>query len=142
MVLVDKRVCGVGKLLWHIDTVILARHFKRRMQTFLNAFANVSVVMDEDDLRAVMLNELSALVAYGIGHDNNGFGAAYRADERKADALIAAGRFDNDGVGLDFTASFAIQNHIVGGPRFDGTADVQSLVFYKYLRIVLSCHPV
>ena len=98
--------------------------------------------MNEDDLRPVMLDELPALVADGIGHDNHSLIAAHRAHKGKADTLVAAGRLNDDGVGLDFAAFFAFQNHIISGSCFNGTSDVQAFIFYKYLRIVFTCHPV
>ena len=94
------------------------------------------MVVDEDKLCAVRLDEFTALLADRVGHDNAHVIALDRADERKTDALIAAGRLHDDGVGADQTALFRLGDHTVRCARFDRAADIDALVFDEDIRAV------
>ena len=47
-----------------------AELLKGSLNTFLNAKTDISVVVNEDDLCAVMAYQLSALLAYRVGHND------------------------------------------------------------------------
>jgi len=142
VVLVHLWICGVFKLLGNIDVGIFSLDAERCAQAFVDAFADVAVVMHKAHLRTVMLDKLPAFNADRIRHDNDGSVAAHSADERKADALIAARRFDDDGVFCDEPVSLGAADHIVRCARLDRAADVQPFEFDENLRAVRIGHPV
>ena len=52
--------------------------------------------MDQDDLRAVILHQLSSLLADRIRHNDHRLISLYRADKSQADPLVSTGRlYDN-----------------------------------------------
>ena len=116
-------------------------HAKCRLQAFFDAGADVSGVVDQNYLCAVVAYQLSALLADGIRHNDDGAVAFHRAHQRESDPLVAACRLDNDRVLMDQTAFLGVADHIVGSARLDGAAHVQSLKFYKNFRIFRAVHP-
>lgn len=114
-----KRVGGVFKLLRNINARVVLCHLQRCLQAGFYAFADVAVVMDQNDLCAVVFDQLSALVAYRVWHNDDCLVAAHRADQRKANALVAAGGLYNNGVFMDKSIFFALQDHVISGSGFD-----------------------
>ena len=126
---VDQRVVRVFKLLGDPNAVVLFCHADRGLQTLVNGFADVAVVVDEHQFCAVRFDELAPLLADRVGHDDAHAVALDRADERKTDALIAAGRLHDDRVGAEQTALFGFGHHAVRRAGLDRAADIDALVF-------------
>ena len=55
------------------------------------------IVLDQEEVGAVGAEQTASLDAHRVGHGQDQPVAAYCADEREADAGVAAGRFD-DGI--------------------------------------------
>ena len=87
-----------------------------------------------------MLHELAALLGNRIRHDDLYSIALYRAAQCKADALIAAGWFDDNGIGTDQTAALGVLHHIQCRAGFNGAADIQAFKFDKHLGAVCRDH--
>ena len=119
MVTVRGGIRRIGELLGNENLRIFLRHALRHRGALGNRIADVARIMNETDLRAVMLDQLPTLFTDAVGHDDDRLIAAHGADERKANALIAARRFDDDGIGLEASAGLGIENHVVGRPRLD-----------------------
>ena len=98
--------------------------------------------MNQDHFCAVMFDELAAFFADGIRHDDDCLIAADSTDECEADALIAAGRLNDNRIRFDPAFLFSFQDHVVSGSGFDGTADIESFKFHKNLRIARLVHAV
>ena len=98
--------------------------------------------MDEDDFGAVMAHQLAALLADRIRHDDDGLIAANSTDECEADALVAAGRLDDDGIRADQAFFLCFSDHIVRCTRFNRATDVQSFKFDEDICAVRRRHMV
>ena len=96
--------------------------------------------MHQPYLGSVMANQQPAFPADGIRHNNNGAVAANRADKRKADALVSAGRLHDDGIRMNQPALFCVEYHIEGGAGFDRASHIQPFVFHQNLRPVGISH--
>lgn len=140
MVTVRGGIRRIGELLGNENLRIFLRHALRHRGALGNRIADVARIMNETDLRTVMLDQLPTLFTDAVGHDDDRLIAAHGADERKANALIAARRFDDDGIGLEASAGLGIENHVVGRPRLDRTADVQGLELHQHFRHVRRHH--
>ena len=137
MIAVHCGVCRIFKLLRYPYVFIVFLHIERSSETFVDALADISVVVHEHELRTVRFHELSALLAYRVGHYDAHLVALYRTDECESDTLVAARRLDYDGVFVDYIVFLSLEYHIVGSSRFDRAAYVESLVLYEYLGRVL-----
>ena len=84
--------------------------------------------MDQHHLGTIVAHELLALDADGVGHDDADLVAQHRADEGEADALVAGGGLDDDGILRDFALAHGLHDHVVGNSGLDGAAHVQALV--------------
>lgn len=98
--------------------------------------------MDDDHLGAIMAHQLAALLGDRIGHDDDGPVALDRADERKADALVAAGRFHDDGVRFQHATRLGVADHIVCRAGLDRTAHVQPFKLHQDFGRVFRRHVV
>ena len=127
-------VVRVFELLGNEDLRIAGLHIHGALKAFLHALADITGVMNQLDFSAVMTDQLSAFLAHGVGHDDDRPVAFDRADQRQADALVAAGGLHDDGVRLDQAFLFRLLDHVQGGARFNGTADVQRFHFNQDLR--------
>ena len=96
--------------------------------------------MHQNNLRAVVANQLSSFLAHRVGHNDFGLIAAYRAHKSQANALVTAGGLHDHGILIDQSLFLGIADHIVCGSRFDRAANVQSLEFHKDLRAVAIHH--
>jgi hypothetical protein len=65
----------------------------------------------EDQLGAVRAQQHAALAAHGVGHDQGAAVAARGAHHRQRDAGVAAGRFEDDGVGMDLAGRLGRFDH-------------------------------
>ena len=74
-----------------------------------------------------MLNKLAAFFADGIGHNNFCLISANGCHKRKSYSLIAAGRLNYDGFGLDDALLFRVNYHVICRTGLDGAAYVQTL---------------
>ena len=122
-----------NKLLRNIDMRIFFRHLQRGFQTFVDTRADIARVMDQLDLRAVVLDQLTAFLTDGIGHDDDRLVALYRAHQRQSDALIARRWLDDDAVIFEQSLLLRVIDHIQRGARFDRTADIQRLKLDQHL---------
>ena len=133
-------VVDIRELLRHENSFILLSHSESGVETFLNTLSDIAVIVDKDNLSAVVLDQLSALLADGVGHDNDGTVALYSAHKSKTDALISAGRLNDDGIFFDLAFLFGVFYHIVSGSGLDRASDVQTLKFYQNIGISLFVH--
>ena len=79
----------------------------------------------ENELCAVGLHQLAALDAHGLGHDDDDAIAACGGHGCKADAGIAGGRLDDDGVGLQLAACLSVIKNGLGDTILDGACGVE-----------------
>ena len=133
VVMVRLQIAGIRELLRHKDLRVFPLHPQRRLQALFNSVADVSGVVNQDNLRTVMADKLAAFLADGIGHDDDRTVALDRSDQRKTNALVAAGRLDNDGIRADFAVPLRVFNHLICRARLDRAADIESLKFYQHL---------
>ena len=134
------RVCRVFKLPGYKDVRVLRSHLRCPLCAGTNTFADVAVVVDQNDLCTVVLHDLTALLADRVGHNDDCFVAAYRAHQRKADALIAAGRLYDDAVPVQQAGALGCKDHVVCRARLDRAADVDGLEFNENLRSIRTRH--
>ena len=130
---VHRGVRRVVKLAGDKDLRIVCRHFVRDPLAFRNTVADIARVMHQDDLRTVVLHQLAAFLGDRVRHDDLDRVALDRAAQRKADALVAAGRLDDNRVRLKEAAALGVLEHVERGARLDRAADVQSLKLYKHV---------
>ena len=119
---------------------IFLRHAQSGLETFINACADVAVIVNENDFCAIMTNQFAAFFADRVRHNDNCPITAYSADECQADALVAACRLHNDGILVEQSLVFCVCNHVKSRAGFDGTADVQTFKFHQNLCAVRICH--
>ena len=130
---VGQVVGRVFKLLGDIHLGVPGRHVQGGFQAAADAVPNVPAVVDQHYLRPVVAHQLAALLAYRIGHDDNGAVPPHRPDEGQADPLVAAGGLHNHGVRPDSPLLLRLENHGEGGPGLDGAAHVYPLEFHQHL---------
>ena len=94
----DLDIGGIFELLGNIDLGVLVSHLQGELNAFFYTLSDITVIVYRYDFGPVMGNELTALLTYGIGHDDHGLIASYRSNERKAYTLIAACGFYYDTV--------------------------------------------
>ena len=126
VVLVGKQVVDVFELLRDIHVGVFRRHAVRSVDAFLNALANVAVIVNDDHVGTVMANQLAAFFRNAIRHDDNRFISTYRSNQRQTNTLISAGRLNNNGVGLDIAALFGGRNHLICGAGLYAAAHVDA----------------
>ena len=97
--------------------------------------------MNKNDLRAVMPDELPALDAHRIRHNDPDPIAPHRSHKGKTDALIAGGRLHDHRIGVQLALPLGFEDHIVSDPRLYRAADAQSFIFYKHSCRALRHHP-
>ena len=88
------------------------------MKALLYTVADIARVVYQNNLGSVVANQLSALLAYRVGHNYLGFVAKHRADKGEAYALISACWLNYYRVFVYNTASLGVFYHIVRGSRF------------------------
>ena len=79
-----------------------------------------------------MLNELTSFLTYRVRHYDDCLISFYCTDKRKANALIAAGRLDDDAVLIDLSVFFGLLDHTQSRTRLDGASDFKSLKLNEY----------
>ena len=129
-----QRVVGILKLLRHEDLGIFIPHPQRCLQALVDACADIARVVDQDHFRAIVPDQFPALLTDRIGHDDNGLVAFHSAYERKADSLVAAGRFHDDRIRMDQSLLFRLLDHVERCPGLDGSAYIEAFHFHKDLR--------
>ena len=112
------------------------------LEALLNGVADIAGIVHQHHFGAVMLHELFPLGAYRVGHDDAHLIAKHRADEGQADALVARGGFDNDGIGTDAALLLGLQNHIICHAGLDRAAHIQTFKLDQHLRTVGGHHTV
>ena len=133
MLLVGHGVVRVFKLLGHEHFGVLRLHSQCAVQALLDALADIPGIVDQLDLRPVVAHQLAPLLADRIGHDDDRPVPLHRAHEGQADALVAAGGLDDDGIFVDQTFPLGGLDHIQRRPGLDGAAHVQRLHLHQYL---------
>ena len=140
--LVGQRVVGVFKLLGHEHLRVLRLHPQGAVQALLDALADIPGVVDQLDLGPVVAHQLAALLADGIGHDDDGPVALHRAHEGQTDALVAAGGLHDDAVLVNQPCPFGGLDHVQGRAGLDGASHVQGLHLYQDLSAARPGHAV
>ena len=69
-VAVGFRVVGVDKLLRDVDVWVFGRAALCHFQTLCDTLSNITVIMHQDHLGAVLRNQLAPLFTHRVGHDN------------------------------------------------------------------------
>ena len=133
-------IVGVGELFGDEHLGVLLLHPQGGVHALCDAGANVAIVVDEPDFRPVVLHELLALLAHRVRHDQDGVIPADCPHQRQADALVAAGGLNDDGVGADEAVLLRLVDHVQSGAGLDGTTHVQPLVLHQHLGGVLAHH--
>ena len=136
------RICRVLKLSGHKDAGIFRCHLRRARGACADALPDVSVIVDQNGLGAVMPHDLAAFLTDRVRHDDHGTITAHGTNQRKPDTLITAGRFHNDAVLVQQSCPLSSEDHVVRRPRLDGAADVHGFKFDQNLRSIAVCHAV
>ena len=128
-------IIRVVKLLRDIYVLVLIPHAKRELKAFFDGFSDITGIVDEFDLRAVVAYQLCPFLTYGIRHDDDRPISLHRADQSQTNPLISAGRLD-DGCFSRFNLTIFLRlfNHIQRCSGLDGTSHIHPLVFYKHFR--------
>ena len=98
VLLVGREVVRVLELLRHVDARVRGGQSFGLGDALLHARADVALVMDDNHLSPIMAHQLAPLLRDGVGHNDNRAVALDRADQRQANALIAAGGLHNNGI--------------------------------------------
>ena len=83
--------------------------------------------LGEHQLRAIGLHQLAALHAHRLRHDDDNTIAPGGGHAGQADAGVAGGGLDNDGIGLQNPLGLGIVDHGLGDTILDGTGGVEIL---------------
>ena len=124
-------VVRVGKLLRDKDLGVSLTHAQGGLQTFFDALADVAVVMHKAHFRSVVVHELAPLETHRVRHDDDRFVTLDGADQRKADALVAAGGLHDHGVRAQKPGFLSLLDHVERRAAFDGAAHVQGFHLYQ-----------
>lgn len=127
--LVRLEIVGVLKLLRDVYAWIVRGHFSSYRDAAIDTLADVAFIMNEYHFSSVLRYKGMSLARDGIRHDQDRFIAFYCADERKADALVAAGRFDDDGIFTKEPTLFGTCDHLHCCAGLDRPTNIESLVF-------------
>ena len=122
-------VGGVFKLLRNEVARISGRHLHR----FFDRTGHALGAGGQHQFGAVSAQHHTPLLAHGVGHDDGAFVTARRAHHRNADAGVAAGRFENDGVGFDAAGFFRGLDHRQADAVFHAGAGVLELELRHHL---------
>ena len=133
VVAVHSGVCRVVELAGNEDSRVVFSHFVRNSLAFRDAVADIARIVYQNDFRAVVLHQLAALLGNRVRHDDLDRVALDRAAQRKADALVAAGRLDDDRVRMEQAAALGVLEHVERGARLDRAADIQTFKFDKHI---------
>ena len=133
LVAVYLRIGRVLELLGDKNLGVFLRHAHGGCGALGDALADVAVVVNQNDLGAVVADQLAAFLTDRIRHDDDGLVSAHSADQRQTDALISACRLDDDGILGQEPLFLRIRDHIERGAGFDGSADVETLELDKDL---------
>ena len=142
MVTMHRRIRGIRELLRHVDAGILLRHPLRDVRALGDGVADVARVVHHYDARAVVLHELPPLFAHAVGHHDHRLVALHRADEGETNALISAGRLDDDGIRLQQSLALGRLDHVQRRARLDGTTHIERLELDQDFRTVRIHHPI
>lgn len=83
----------------------------------------------EDQFRPVGGHQQAALHAHGVGHDDDSPVAPGGGHHGQADARVARGGFDDDGVRLQQAAGLGVVQHGLGHPVFGRAGGIQIFQF-------------
>ena len=136
------RMCRIFKLLRNENIWIFLSHSDSSIQTLLNAIADISRIVNKDNLRTVMLNKQSSFLRHGIRHNNNCFVSAHRTHKSKTDALIARCGLNDNCILIYKALCLCITNHIVSCSCFYGASDIKPLKFYINIGTIRLNHPI
>ena len=122
--------------------LILPGHLRRQFDTVLDTLADIAGVMNELYLGPVLGYQISAFHADRIRHDNDCLIPFDRPYKGQPDALVAAGRFHNNGILTKLSPFLSLFDHLQGCPRFDRTANVHALILDQDPGVLRAGHPV
>ena len=109
---------------------ILLTHAQSDLNTFIDAGADITVVMHEHDLGTVMTHQLSPFFTHRVRHDNDRLIAADCTDQCKTNSLVSARRLDDNGIFIYYSGFFSRQDHVKCRSGLDRSSDIQSLKFH------------
>ena len=92
-----------------------------------NSTLHALCALGEHELRAIRLHKLAALNAHGLGHDDDYAIASCGGDGCKADAGVAAGGLNDDGVGVQQTLRLCVVDHRLCNSVLNGACRVKIL---------------
>ena len=123
------RVCGVNKLAGDEAVGDLLCKLIGLRDGALHALCTLG----EHKLCAVCLHKLATLNAHGLGHYYDYAIASCRSYGCKTDAGIAAGRLNDNGVGVEKTLGLCVVDHCLCDPVLNGAGRVEVLKLCEYL---------
>ena len=118
------RVCRINKLLRYKNVRIFFCHSHSSLQTFIDTFTNVVIIVDQYQFCTIVIDQLAPFFTDRIRHDNDRPIPLYSSYQSKTDALISTGRLDDDRVLINDALFLCVADHIISGSRFDRTAHV------------------
>ena len=133
-------VVRIGELLRYENIRILLLHSECGLKALLYALTDITVIMDQQDFRTIVADELAPFLTYGIRHYYYRPVSAHSADKCKTYSLVAAGRFDYHGIRADFACQFSLPDHIPRCTCLDRTAYVEAFEFYQHLSVTGLIH--
>ena len=115
------RVCGIGELRRNERV----GNFCGKFFSFGNGAPHAVFAVSQNDFRAVSFEQLATFDAHCVGHGENRTITASRRETCQTDTRVAACRFDNHAVGLEFAVAFRMFNHCFGDAIFNGAGGVE-----------------
>ena len=101
------------------------RNFRRQLVRLGNRALHALRAVAEHQLRAIRLHQLAALDAHRLRHHDDDAVAAGGGDGSQADAGVAGGRLDDDGVALQLAARLGVIKNGLGDTILDGACGVE-----------------
>ena len=123
----DRRIGGVDKLTGHKAVGDLPGQFFRPCDGALHTLG----ALRQYKLRAVGLHELAALDGHGLRHNDDDAVAPCGCNGGKADAGVAAGRFDDDRAFLQQAPFLGVVDHGLGNAILDRAGRIEVLQLGK-----------
>ena len=97
--------------------------------------------MNELHFRTVLVHQQPSFMTDGVRHDDDHPVSFHGTHKSKPDALITGSGFYDHGALMQLPPGFRFIDHVQCDPGLDGTAYVQSFIFYEHTGTVFTDHP-
>gem|GEM_PF-4387851 len=124
----DGRVCGIDELAGDEAAGDLRRQLLGLGDGALHALG----ALGEHQLCAVGLQNVSAFHAHGLGHGQDDAVALRRGDGRQADAGVAGGGLNDDGIGIQQALFLRVLDHRFRDTVLDAAGGIEVFQFDKH----------